>query len=123
MGADCTAAWLGVLLLTALSFVPANMASTWKAREYAGRLARLSLPASVFVALWTTLSTLQLTPPPGGVLLSLATIPLVIAVALSAWGVGLIVAAAAERWLGWHVPQMISLAVGAAAAAFVLVVR
>lgn len=123
MGADSVAAWLGALVLGALSFTPAVMAPTWKARDVAGRVARLSLPASLLVAVWTTLSTLELTPPPGGVLLWACYPALLAAVGLAAWGVGLGLRRVVWHWLGVRVPHLATLALGAGSVAFALAVR
>ncbi|TLM87869.1 MAG: hypothetical protein FDZ75_06950 [Actinobacteria bacterium] len=123
MGADCTAAWLGALLVTALSFVPAIMAPTLQARRLAGRVARLSLPASLAVAVWATLSSLQLTPPPGGVVVSVAYPLLLAPVGLAAWGLGLLGRETLARVLGVRVPYAAALVVGIASVAAVAVVR
>ncbi len=123
MGADCVAAWLGALVLSTLSFVPAIMAPTYQARDVAGRVARLSLAVTLFTVLWTTLSALQLAPPQGGVVASGLSSLLVVPVGLSVWGVGLLLRAAARRWLGWRVPNGLTLALGVCSAALVLVVR
>ena len=123
MGADCVAAWLGALVLSALSFVPAIMAPTYKARDVAGRVARLSLAVTLFTVLWTTLSALQLAPPQGGVVASGLSLLLVVPVGLSVWGVGLLLRSAARRWLGWRVPNGLTLALGVCSAALMLVVR
>lgn len=106
MGADCTAAWLGALLITALSFVPATMAPNRKARWMSGLLARLSLPFSAGAALWSTLSMLRLTPPPGGVIVCVSYPFLLAPVGLAAWGLGLIASRAIERASGRRVPAL-----------------
>jgi hypothetical protein len=123
MGADCAAAWLGALVLTASSFVPAIMAPTFKARDAAGRVARLSLPVTALAVLWTTLSTLQLAPPQGGAFAYVVSLLLMAPVALSAWGAGLIARAALRYWLGWRVPHGATLALGICSVALMLVVR
>jgi len=123
MGADVSAAWLGVFLVSTLSFVPAMMAPTEKARDVAGRLARLSLPVSVAFALWTTLSALSLAPPPGGVVMY-AAYPLLVAPALlAAWGIGLASRWAVAYWLGWSAPPFTAVLMAAGSVAFVLAVR
>jgi hypothetical protein len=123
MGADCVAAWLGALVLSALSFVPAIMAPTYRARDVAGGVARLSLSVTTFTVLWTTLSTLQLAPPQGGVFSFALSALLVFPVGLSVWGIGLMLRFAARRWLGVRVPHGLTLALGVCSAALVLVVR
>lgn len=123
MGADCVAAWLGALVLSALSFVPAIMAPTYQARDVAGRVARLSLAVTGFTVLWTTLTTLQLAPPQGGVFASALSSLLVVPVGLSAWGFGLLLRSGVRRWLGWRLPHGTTLALGVCSAALVLVAR
>jgi len=123
MGADCVAAWLGALVLFAMSFVPAIMAPTYQAREVAGRAARLSLPVILVTVVWTTLSTLQLAPPQGGVFAFGLSALLVVPTGLAVWGAALLVRAAARRWLGVRVPHALTLALGVCSAAAILVVR
>jgi len=123
MGADCVAAWLGALVLSALSFVPAIMAPTYEARDVAGRAARLSLPVTAVAVLWTTLSTLQLAPPQGGVVAFGLSLVLMVPVALSAWGLGLAARTGLRRWLGWRLPYGATLALGACSVALMLVAR
>jgi len=123
MGADCVAAWLGAIVLSVLSFTPAYMAPTYEARSVAGRAARLSLPVSAFAVIWTTLSAMQLAPPQGGVVAYGLSVALMVPVALSAWGAGLILRAAARYWLGWRVPHVLTLALGAGSVAMMLMVH
>lgn len=123
MGADTIAAWLGALLVAALSFTPVIMAPTREAREMAGRVALLSLPAALLAAAWSTLSSLGLTPPPGGVFLWLLWPPAVAQVGLAAWGVGLTLRWLAAYWLGWRVPHAATVVLGAGSAALMLIVR
>jgi hypothetical protein len=123
MGADGVAAWLGAIVLSALSFVPAIMAPTYQARDVAGRVARLSLTVTLLTVLWTTLSTLQLAPPQGGVFASALSVLLVVPVGLSVWGVGLVLRAVVRRWLGLRVPGGLTLALGVCSAALILVAR
>ena len=120
MGADCVAAWLGAIVLSVLSFVPATMAPTYEARYMAGRVARLSLPVLAFTVIWTTLATMQLAPPQGGVVAYALSALLMVPVALSAWGVGLMLRAAARYWLGWRVPHILTLVLGAGSVAVML---
>ncbi len=123
MGADCAAAWLGMLLVSCLSFAPAHMAPNERTRVIAGRVARLSLPASLVAAVWTTLSSLDLTPPPGGVFMWALYPLLLAALGLAAWGAGLIAAAAVRYWLGWRVPQIAPLMLGAGSVLLMVAVR
>jgi len=123
MGADCVAAWLGAIVLSVLSFVPANMAPTYEARYAAGRVARLSLPVSAFAVIWTTLFTMQLAPPQGGVVAFGVSLLLLVPVGLSAWGVGLMLRWAARYWLGWRIPHVLTLALGVGSVAVMLAVH
>lgn len=115
------AAWLGAIVLSVLSFVPACMAPTYEAQVVAGRVARLSLLFSLFAVLWTTFTAMGLAPPQGGVVASGLSLALLAPVALSAWGVGLIARAAVRSWLGWRIPYVFTLVLGAGSAAMMLV--
>lgn len=123
MGADCTAAWLGAIVISALSFVPSTMAPTRRARHAAGLWARLSLPVSLAAAIWSSLSILELTPPPGGVFVSVAYPFLFVPVGLAAWGLGLIAGSAAERAFGARVPTVLAFILGAASVAALLAAK
>lgn len=113
MGADTTAAWIGAIVLAALSFTPAIMAPTWKARHTAGRVARLSLWLIVLTTVWTTLTALELTPPQGGVVASGLTVLLAVPSALAVWGLALMARSALRGLLGWGPHASSTLVVGA----------
>lgn len=123
MGADCTAAWLGALLVTGLSFVPAIMAPTRRARDLAGLAARLSLPASLGAAVWSTLATLEVTPPPGGVFVSAVYPVLLVPVGLAAWGIGLVASDAAARALRVRVPTALAAVLGVGSVVLMLAAK
>lgn len=123
MGADASAVWLGALIVSALSFIPAHMAPTRRARDAAGRWARLSLPLSAGSAAWSTLTLLELTPPPGGVLVSAVELILLVPIGLASWGLALTATAAAEHAVGARIPRVVAVALGLGSVVFMLAAK
>lgn len=121
--ADALAAWVGAAALIALSFVPSFVAPTESMRQFAAWLARIVTPAPIAGALWTTLAWFGFASPPAGILLYALYPPLLIAIGLGGWGVGLFLAWVVEYWSGWRPPTFLSVLFGLGAVAWAILSR